>query len=331
MEAWINRFSEFDSHLHELANTNLIQFCKWIVLEDLSIIVSIEELTSVITGESVCHLCKVVCSEAEEVSFFCDIVSCKSSSWDLDHCTNLVLKVASSCCDLSVSCLYNEFLNVFELFDISNEWDHDLRFYVPIRMSFLYIDCCTDNSACLHLSNLWVCNCKTASTVSHHWVELVQAVDNSFDLVNCFALSISQFLDVLFLCRNELMKRWVKETNCNRVTFKSFVKFLEVSLLLWKNLSKCCFSLFYCICTDHFTECSDSVFLEEHMLCTAKSDTFCTKLTSFLSVSRCISVCTNLHSSVLVSPSHDSSELTSDCSVYSRDDSVIDSTCGSIK
>ena len=33
----VNRFAEFDSHLHQLANANLIQFCKWIVLKDLSV------------------------------------------------------------------------------------------------------------------------------------------------------------------------------------------------------------------------------------------------------------------------------------------------------
>ena len=39
----VNRFAEFDSHLHQLANANLIQFCKWIVLEDLSVIVCVKE------------------------------------------------------------------------------------------------------------------------------------------------------------------------------------------------------------------------------------------------------------------------------------------------
>ena len=29
----VNRFAEFDSHLHQLANANLIQFCKWIAKE----------------------------------------------------------------------------------------------------------------------------------------------------------------------------------------------------------------------------------------------------------------------------------------------------------
>lgn len=39
MELRINRFSKFDSHLHQFANTNLIQFCEWIILINLSIIV----------------------------------------------------------------------------------------------------------------------------------------------------------------------------------------------------------------------------------------------------------------------------------------------------
>ena len=67
------------------------------------------------------------------------------------------------------------------------------------------------------------------------------------------------------------------------------------------------------------------------MLCTAKSDTFCTKLTCFLSIRRCISVCTNLQCSVFVSPSHDSSELAGDCSFNCRDCSIINATCRTIK
>ena len=67
------------------------------------------------------------------------------------------------------------------------------------------------------------------------------------------------------------------------------------------------------------------------MLCTAKSDTFCSKFAGFLSVSRCICVCTNFHCSVFISPSHDSSEFSSDCSINCRDDSVIDISCRSVQ
>jgi len=126
------------------------------------------------------------------------------------------------------------------------------------------------------------------------------------------------------------MKRRIQETDSNRVTFQSFKQSFEVSLLIWKNFCKSFFSFFNCCRADHFTECIDTSLTEEHMLCTAKTDTFCTKLNCFLSVSRCICICTNFHSSVFVSPSHDTAELTSDCSVYSRNDSVVDVTCCTI-
>ena len=166
--------------------------------------------------------------------------------------------------------------------------------------------------------------------MSHHRVELMKRSDDSLDLLYSFALSICKFLDVSFICRNELMKRRIQETDSNRVTFQSFKETFEVILLIWKNFFKCFLSLFCCFGADHFTECIDTSLTEEHMLCTAKTDTFCTKLYSFLSICRSICVCTNFHCSVLVSPCHDASELTSDSSVYCRDDSVIDVTCCTI-
>src|SRR5699024_10735691 len=150
------------------------------------------------------------------------------------------------------------------------------------------------------------------------------------DLLNCFALSVSQFLDVLFLCRNELMKRRIKETDRYRVAFKSLIQLLEISLLLRKDLIKSCLSLFLCLRADHLAECIDSVALEEHMLCTAQTDSLSTQLTSLLSVCRCIGICADLHCSVLVSPAHDASELACDRSVYCRNDSVINITCRSV-
>ena len=122
------------------------------------------------------------------------------------------------------------------------------------------------------------------------------------------------------------MKRWIQETDGYRASLKSLIESLEVRLLIWKNLVKSNFSLFLCIRTDHLTESSDSLRIEEHMLCTAESDTFCTELTSLLSISRGISVCTNLKSSELISPGHNTSELTSDRSVYGWNQSSVNVT-----
>ena len=49
MELVVYRLTEFDSCFHELANACLVKLSERIVLEDLSIIVSVEELTCVIS------------------------------------------------------------------------------------------------------------------------------------------------------------------------------------------------------------------------------------------------------------------------------------------
>ena len=123
------------------------------------------------------------------------------------------------------------------------------------------------------------------------------------------------------------MKRRIKETDCNRVALKSLIELLEVALLIRKDLIKSCLSLLKSIGTDHLTESGNSVCLEEHMLCTAKTDTLCAKLSCLLSVCRCVGICTNLELSVLVSPLHNSAELACDLSVNSRDNTVVNITC----
>ena len=72
-------------------------------------------------------------------------------------------------------------------------------------MSFLHVDCCTDNSLGLHNSDLRIGNSQTASAVTHHRVELMQGLADCFDFCNGLAFCLSQLLDVLFLGRNELM------------------------------------------------------------------------------------------------------------------------------
>ena len=56
-----------NSHLHQLADTVLVQLSEGIVLKDLGGVVSIQELASIVTGEAVGHLGQVVGAEAEEL------------------------------------------------------------------------------------------------------------------------------------------------------------------------------------------------------------------------------------------------------------------------
>jgi len=47
-----------ESGLHKATNTNLVELCEGIVLKDLSIIVSCEELSGIVTGEAV-YNCRI--------------------------------------------------------------------------------------------------------------------------------------------------------------------------------------------------------------------------------------------------------------------------------
>ena len=60
MSLIFNRLTKLDSHLHQLADTVLIQLSERIILEDLGVIVSVQELTCIITGEAEGHLGQIV-------------------------------------------------------------------------------------------------------------------------------------------------------------------------------------------------------------------------------------------------------------------------------
>ena len=66
--------AELACHLDELAYTDLVELCKRIVLIDLLIVVSAEELACVVTAEAEGHLSQVVGAEGEELCFLGDLV-----------------------------------------------------------------------------------------------------------------------------------------------------------------------------------------------------------------------------------------------------------------
>ena len=330
VELRVDGLAELDGHIHELAYAGLVELCERIVLKDLGVIVSGEELARVVTAEAEGHLGEVVGAEAEEVGLSGDLVSCKSSARDLDHSTDFVLEVGAGGGDLSVSGLYDELLDVLELLGIADKRDHDLGNDVPVGMSLLDVDSGADDSLGLHLGDLGIGDGQTAAAVTHHRVELVERIDDSLDLGNGLALSLGQSLDVGFLGGNELVERRVKETDGNGVAFESFIELLKVALLIRQDLLESYFALFESIGADHLAESGDTVAFEEHVLGTAEADALGAQLAGLLGVGGSIGVGADLESSVLVSPSHDAAELAGDLSVNGGDDTVIDVTGGAV-
>ena len=101
------------------------------------------------------------------------------------------------------------------------------------------------------------------------------------------------------------MKRWIEESDCNRISFKCFIEFFKVSLLNGKNLIKSLFSFFKSVGANHFSECVNSVALKEHMLCTAKTDTFGSEFAGYESIAWRVGICADLNLGVFLSKVHD--------------------------
>ena len=98
--------------LHESANAVLVQLGEGIIFVNLGIVVGIQELTGIVTGEAEGHLGQVVGAEAEELSLLGDLVSGQSGTGDLDHGADLILQLHTGSGDLGIGRLYNGLLDV---------------------------------------------------------------------------------------------------------------------------------------------------------------------------------------------------------------------------
>ena len=330
VELRIGFLAEADSHLHELAYADLVEFSERIVLEDLRVVVSAEELARVVAAEAVSHLREVVRTEAEEIGVLRDFVGGESRSRDLDHRADLVFELGACRLDLGVGGLDDEILDVLELFDFADERDHDLGTDGPVGMILLDVDGGTDDRGGLHLRDLGVRDGEAASSVTHHRVELVQSGDDVLDLLDGLALSRGEELDIGFLGGNELMERRIEESDADGGPFERFVELLEVGLLHREDLRESRFSLLDGVGADHLAERGDPVGIEEHMLGAAEADTLGAQLAGLLRVGGSVGVRSDLQSSELVGPAHDSAEVAADGSGNGSDDTVVDIAGGAV-
>ncbi len=115
------------SHLDQLANADLIQVLERIALVDFGIIVSGQELSSIVTAEAEGHLGQVVGAEAEEVSFLGDFTGSQGCTGISIMVADLVLHVNTGSGDQGISSLDDDVLDVLQLLDFANQRNHDVR------------------------------------------------------------------------------------------------------------------------------------------------------------------------------------------------------------
>ena len=322
--------AKFNSHVHQFPYTVLIEFSKRIVFKDFCIIVCSQEFPCVIAAESKGHLGQIVCTEAEEICFFCDFIRRKGSTGNLDHRTHFVLKLNPGSSDLCIRCLHNCILDKFQFLHFADQRNHDFRFHIPVRMCFLGVDRCANYRFGLHPCDFRICNSQAASAVSHHRIEFMQGRNQ---VLNCFDTLFLRFCEcgnIFFGSRNEFMKRGIKEPDTNRISFKSFIQFFKIALLIRQNLVQRVFTLFSSIGTDHLTESSNTFGFKEHMLRSAQADSFSSEFTRFARISGSIGIGADLQPAVFIRPGHNPAEFSGNCCVHGGNQAVVNISCCSV-
>ena len=193
-------------------------------------------------------------------------------------------------------------------------------------MCLLYIDGSADHGLGLHLSDLRISHSQTQATVTHHRVELMQRSNDGLDLLNALALCLSQLLNIFFLSGNELMQRGIQETDGYRAALQRLIQLLKVALLIRQDLLQSSLALLNGVRANHLTESSNSVFLKEHMLGTAQTDTLSAQLTSLLGVCGGVCVGAYFQYTELISPAHDTTKVAGNGCVLGCDNTVINIT-----
>ena len=307
----------FDSNLHKLAYTYLVESCEGVGFENLLHIVFVKELTGVVSGETESHLSEVIGTEGEEFSFFSDFVSSQSRSGDFYHSTDMVFHRGIVSLENLFGSLYDYALNVLQFLYVAYERYHDFGNNVETFLS--YSQSSLDDSLRLHFCNFGISYGKTATSVTHHRVELVQTFYGSLKLFESQAHSLCKVSYLFVLVRYELVERRVKETDSNGSVTHCLVKTDKVLSLHRQNLSESFLSLFDRLGNYHFSNGGNSVFSEEHVLGTAKTYTLCAELNCGSSVVGSVGICSYLECAVLVRPFHYRSEVAAYACVFACD------------
>ena len=176
----LNRASLFFCNAHQSTRSFRIKLFEGVFFQQVTLEVAFNELTVVIAAEAECCLSKVVCTKAEEVCVFCNLVCSKSCAREFDHGTNLELQVSAFLfvylCD-NCFCLCT---NLCKFVNRNNVRNHDA--YVMLKAFLLCFSGCQSNSFNLHFVNFRIGNCNTNTTVSKHGVSFLESVNLNFQL-----------------------------------------------------------------------------------------------------------------------------------------------------
>lgn len=145
--------------------------------------------------------------------------------------------------------------------------------------------------------------------MAEHGVKFVELID----LVDNLRFSQTHFLSegfhILFFLWQEFVEGWIEHSDGDWFSLHNFEEGSEVFFLELFELLEGSLSFSFVAGNNHLSDSEDSFLLEEHVLGSAKTNTFGTEINSSFSILWGISVSSDLELSDGISPDHDGPEV----------------------
>src|SRR5262245_4274608 len=192
---------------------------------------------------------------------------------------------------------------------VSHQWDHDFWNDVdPFPREFTRR---LHNRPRLGLIDLRERDPQAAATMPQHWVKFVKRITLRTEPFSRDTEFGSKVRDLFVSMREELMQRWVEQTNCDRQSGHRPQNTDKIALLHGDNLTECANTAGGVFGENHLTHGVDTISLEEHMLGATQADAFSPKRACDRGIVRRVGICAHPQPTETIRPAHECFELRS--------------------
>src|ERR1035437_2845398 len=318
-----------DRHLHQLADTFLVEDGEGIVGEDLAILVVLLELRIVVAREAHGGLGQVVGAEAEELGFLGDVAGGERGARNFDHGADHVLEFRhAGLAEHFLGNRHHYLLLILEFLDAADQRDHDFGDHLHALLEDLYDR--FEDGARLHFGDLGIGDAETAAAVPQHGVELVeffdaleQVGDDGLEILDLgaellvFGGQLALLLDIgvgqdgdvhheVFALGEELVERRIERADDHREAVHGGEEPGEIPALHGEELQQGLAAALFVARQNHGLHVLDAVLGEEHVLGAAQSDAFGAELARRFGVARDIGIGAHAElAAELVGPRHE--------------------------
>ena len=145
--------------------------------------------------------------------------------------------------------------------------------------------------------------------MAKHRIELVEFGCAPFQDFNAHACGFGDIGKIMFLRRQKLVERRIKQADSDRKPGHDFKDPFEVRPLFGEQLCKRRPPARLVLGKDHLADSSDPRGIEEHMLGAAQPDPFGTKIARYAAIGRGFGIGTHLHPPRGIGPDHQRSKI----------------------